>query len=352
MIKLLSLITFFIFFNLSVLFSDTSSKWIELSLYNVPGYGICKATSELSGDNGVKVIGKYSVMNLLDKDFSTAWVEGKQGDGITESVYIVIPEECKTINIFTGYGKNSSLYHKNNRPKKIKLSFFIGINPDGYVSETVIIYKALKFEKDFYITLKDTFGVQNFKFPFSISELETFKNTVINRFKEKPGHKIGQIDFILKFEIEEVYKGNKWDDTCISEVFFNNRYICNKHDEIFNEIKNIYVNRKENTIYMDTEKEKKIMLLQDSNSVYQISEISKDKQWITVIRMPADAGPGRVGTEYLILNTHLKKLMCKDISKVVGNDIYGPFFLINKNENLFLEYHEQSKSGTKLIELK
>ena len=103
---------------------------------------------------------------------------------------------------------------------------------------------------------------------------------------------------------------------------------------------------------MNTETEKKIMLLQDSNSVYQISEISKDKQWVTVIRMPADVGPGRVATEYLILNTHLKRLMCKDIGKIAGNDIYGPFFLINKNDNLFLEYHEQGKSGTKLIELK
>ncbi len=350
--KLLSVITFSVFLSLSVLFSDTSSKWIELALYDVPGYGICKATSELNGDNGVEVIGKYSVMNLLDKNFSTAWVEGKQGDGINESVYIVIPEECKTINIFNGYGKNSSLYHKNNRPKKIKLSSFVGINPDGYVSETAIIYKAHKFEKDFYITLKDTYGIQSFKFPFSKSELETLKNTAIDRFKEKPGHKIGQIDFILKLEIEEIYKGSKWDDTCISEIFFNDRYICNKHDEIFNKIKNVYVNQKENAIYMDTETEKKIMLLQDSNSVYQISEISKDKQWVTVIRMPADAGTGRVDTEYLILNTHFKKLMCKDIAKIAGNDIYGPFFLINKNDNLFLEYHEQGKPGTKLIELK
>ncbi len=115
----------------------------------------------------------------LDGDVSTAWAEDVELEGAGEWLQYVF-DDSYTINgieIYGGYGKNETQYYKNNRLKDIKIYF-----SDG----TVIEY-----------TLSDDYGV------FHIIELDA---EVISEY--------------VKIEIVSVYKGNTYDDTCISEVAF------------------------------------------------------------------------------------------------------------------------------------
>lgn len=115
----------------------------------------------------------------LDGDVSTAWSEDVELEGVGEWLQYVF-DDSYTINgieIYGGYGKSETQYYKNNRLKDIKIYF-----SDG----TVIEY-----------TLSDDYGV------FHIIELDA---EVISEY--------------VKIEIVSVYKGNTYDDTCISEVAF------------------------------------------------------------------------------------------------------------------------------------
>ena len=116
--------------------------------------------------------------NVLDGNLETAWVEGVTGDGIGEALMFEFDSEyiVSGINIFNGFQKSSSLYYKNSRPEIIKISF-----SDGSEKE---------------ISLEDTMGVQ----------ILTFESGVKTQF--------------VKIEIESVYKGSTYEDTCISDISF------------------------------------------------------------------------------------------------------------------------------------
>jgi hypothetical protein len=123
----------------------------------------------------------YGPENIHDLDFQNAWVQGVEGVGIGE--YIVfhfgkyIPD-IKKIVFANGYVKSDKTYRENSRPKRIKM--YVNDNP----------YAVLN--------LQDIRREQIFIFePIDISECT------------------------LKFEILEVYKGDKYEDTSISEIYFS-----------------------------------------------------------------------------------------------------------------------------------
>ena len=153
-----------------------AQKWNELNFKSI-GY-IFTATSELDGgqvdDSGINR--KYGAVNLFDGNYTTAWVDGVKGNGIGESIYVAIPNDCRTINIFAGYGKSPTIYNSNNRVKRIKLSCYIGINPEGYVTELDFYgYLMQRFPAEYFIDLKDVAELQTFIFPFSLQELKIFQ---------------------------------------------------------------------------------------------------------------------------------------------------------------------------------
>ena len=94
----------------------------------------------------------------------------------------------------------------------------------------------------------------------------------------------------------------------------------------------------ESKILIDTPKAKGIVVLDEPESVFQVIDVSEDNCWVTVIRMPAEVGEGRVETEYLVFNTHLGKILNVDIEKSVGVNLYDPLFLVNRNSETILEY--------------
>jgi hypothetical protein len=165
---------------------------------------------------------KYGVQNLFDGNYKTAWVEGIKGYGIGEAVYLSIPHNYKIINIFNGFGKSLTLYKNNSRAKRLKLTCYAGINPEGHVTEIAELYKSKMFPKEYYIYLEDKFAVQSFPFPFSGKELKEFQDKFVVEYKKTSSVPIAAVKTILKIAIADVYKGAKYEDTCISEIFFSN----------------------------------------------------------------------------------------------------------------------------------
>jgi hypothetical protein len=147
------------------------------------------ASSELAsqGQNS------YSAENAHDLDYKTAWIEGVSGYGIGEYLVYSFPPENPRITeiiIVNGYVKSDISWRNNSRVKKLKL----------YFNDVPIAI----------LNLNDSKHEQIFKFaPIGHGNREDFDAL------------IAKSSWTLKFEILEVYKGEKYDDTAISEIYFN-----------------------------------------------------------------------------------------------------------------------------------
>ncbi|MFH2143528.1 MAG: discoidin domain-containing protein, partial [Bacteroidota bacterium] len=140
---------------------------------------------------------RYQAPNISDNNINTAWVEGIAGSGINEWIQIDITptgaggkiEGCYNltkIGFVNGYSKDTITYASNNRIKTLKIHY------QYYYNEGVF-----EGEKEFVINLKDQMKIQyiNFEKPIKVSN--------------------------ITFTIIGVYKGNKFDDTCISEIILH-----------------------------------------------------------------------------------------------------------------------------------
>ncbi|HDP79268.1 MAG TPA: hypothetical protein ENN21_00330, partial [Spirochaetes bacterium] len=123
----------------------------------------------------------YKPIKMKDGKLSTAWCEGVKGHGIGEWVQFDFAEwhsytrltNIYRILIVNGLAANKEIYYANNRVKKLEVEFSEG-------EKRIIEFKD---------------GILDFqKFKFDI------------RAKW------------VKLKILEVFKGSKFDDTCISEV--------------------------------------------------------------------------------------------------------------------------------------
>lgn len=136
-----------------------------------------KASSSL-GDS-------YKAEFANDLSYKTAWVEGKKDEGIGEYLEYYFKNDSPRITeiiISNGYMKSEETWKNNNRVKKLKL--YVNDAPFGILN------------------LKDSRTDQY----FSVGTL---------------GHNKNGTDLILKFEILEVYKGSKYNDTAITEIYFD-----------------------------------------------------------------------------------------------------------------------------------
>ena len=127
----------------------------------------------------------YNAANVQDYSIKSVWSEGVKGHGIGEYLLFKFQGEAprvSTITITNGCVQSKALYEANSRPKKIKLY---------YNDKAVAI-----------LNLKDIRGHQTF-------ETDTFG---LGYYDPTP--------WSLKFEILEVYPGTKYDDTVISEIYF------------------------------------------------------------------------------------------------------------------------------------
>lgn len=195
-----------IFLMLAILIPAVQAALQEITAENAePGYNIPEYNERLGGDSWydagqqvtvtasstLKSDGKntYDAKNAHDFNLETAWVEGKKDQGAGESITFIFGKNFDVhanlavtgFRIANGYVKTKKLWEANSRVKKMKMY----VNGKPYA----------------VINLNDHYGFQRVRF-----------NAV--KLSRETGTE-------LKFEIMEVYPGNKYTDTSISQVEFS-----------------------------------------------------------------------------------------------------------------------------------
>jgi hypothetical protein len=166
--------------------SEDSSIWDTMdqgcSWYCGGGPYKVTASSTLKPSGGIT----YEAGNAHDFSFKTAWVEGVPRSGEGEYLEYSFKNESPRVTdilIYNGYVKSAAGWKKNSRVKKLKL----WVNGKAFA----------------ILELQDTRALQTFKL-----------NGPLGRTKDGK-------DLILKFEILDVYKGDAYDDTAITEIYFD-----------------------------------------------------------------------------------------------------------------------------------
>ena len=131
---------------------------------------------------------RYAAEKAHDFSIVTAWVEGVEGNGEGEYIKYAFPGTCPritTVLIHNGYVKNWDVWRDNGRVKKLLMYY----NDKPYV----------------ILHLQDTANLQSFDVGILGHE---------ERSDASPA-------WSIKFEILEVYPGKKYEDTVITEIYFD-----------------------------------------------------------------------------------------------------------------------------------
>ena len=130
---------------------------------------------------------RYAAEKAHDFSIVTAWVEGVEGNGEGEYLRYSFPGTCPritTVLIHNGYVKNWDVWRDNGRVKKLLMYY----NDKPYA----------------ILNLQDTMGLQSF-------------DVGVLGYEDKDSAPAWSI----KFEILEVYPGKKYEDTAITEIYFD-----------------------------------------------------------------------------------------------------------------------------------
>jgi len=149
-------------------------------------YDSLDATSTLEAQDDFT----YDADNAHDLRYDTAWVEGVDGPGIGEALTYRFANESPRITeiiIHNGYIKSLEAWLNNNRVRSLRL--------------------RINGEPIALLSLADERGAQSF-------DLEALGLGPLGRRND------GE-DLVLAFEIVDVYPGEKYDDTAITEIYFD-----------------------------------------------------------------------------------------------------------------------------------
>jgi len=353
-----------ILFLLTALSCADRTPWERLELPSAYGFHTC--SSELDAVDPFEGLGKYGPHNLLDKDAKTAWVEGEKGDGIGESVTIEAGETLQeAINLRNGYQKSQALFNANSRVKRLRLTLFSGFMIPGDVTELYAYFSVVPFGEAVEVELEDKWGIQRITMPFDIEEAAEFKKEqhdvfikeAASRIEEMQANSVGfesepKFRYFLKCEILEVYKGSKYDDTCISDIWFG-KNIKTGMKSIPEElaISDIIKDDDEGIVYVVTEDGQKFLLanelslseledLPEGVFLYlEIMDISPDMEWVQIdymYRQEEEARIEEIG--HLYSARYLKE---PDLSFLEDSPL-AMFGFTEYDNILYLEYDQGS----------
>ena len=128
----------------------------------------------------------YEGINAHDFSFKTAWVEGVKGYGEGEFLEYRFKNQSPRVTailIYNGYMKSQAAWKKNSRVRHLLLS----VNGTPYAR----------------LALKDSQALQTFTLPAPLGRTADGK------------------DLVLRFEIASVYRGTAYDDTALTELYFD-----------------------------------------------------------------------------------------------------------------------------------
>jgi len=201
------------------------------------------ASSELTETIRGKSV-TYSVLNAIDQDPSSCWVEAAEGNGIGEYIAFEVQDPVDSLLITNGFARSASLYEKNGRVKTFAVTPILAVTAPGLVTETdARLFFAYEASPAKTISLEDTRGEQTIGMPWSydaqedfiLESMESFADDfpqfseMISREYEKTygddesGYfydfmRMNYVLYCLKLEIVEVYPGSKYQDTCLTDV--------------------------------------------------------------------------------------------------------------------------------------
>ncbi len=303
----------------------------------------------------------YPSSNLFDGYLKTCWVSGSSKTNKNAALYIRLPDNIDLnkiiLNIFPGYGKNKKLFYANARPKKINVSLFAAFYPEGFSTEVATLYIMKKYPVNKKIELADTFGVQSFPLNFdkrvllafqkeALARAKTFSGPNYKKFAKAALPKSFSPSFILKIEITESYHGSKYDDVCISELFFNDRFITPYPDKYF-EISNVYI-KDDNTLLADFADKKGVVIYKDTSSTFTYVDWPKNKKWAVLHYVPNDeTGEGsRVEELYSLIDLKNREMVNSKFEKYTGTTTM--FIMLEEDD----EGNVYIKKGKNKIELR
>lgn len=181
-----------------LLFPDTLSEEIQEIFWRIDSYGedfysilngcswYCgaKYDVECSSNLPSQGIQNYKCGNLSNFTLKDAWIEGVRGNGVGQKVKFIFHKShprLTNIYIANGYVRTQKLYKEHGRVKRFRLSF--NGQPIGYLN------------------LLDVYGIQSI-----VLDSPLVFDEDVN---------------VLEFEILEVYNGDKFSETAISELYFD-----------------------------------------------------------------------------------------------------------------------------------
>ncbi|MBP5443721.1 MAG: hypothetical protein J6Y60_10820 [Treponema sp.] len=173
-------------------------NWYFRSLYEqYAKYPVINADSELTEGKTI-----YAAANMSDHNCDTAWVEGKSDFGKGQKIKINIKGWITQVLLVNGFRKTEKTFYENNRIKRIAL-YVDGVRlgemefPDRKycrVDMTNIL------DEGELLNLGDFFGENN------LSKVLQSGRGFIS-------------DSNIEIEILDVYRGTKYNDTCVSDIY-------------------------------------------------------------------------------------------------------------------------------------
>lgn len=165
-------------------------QWLDREVLNDDfqrDYPVIMETSSYLQDNNYPF--KYSADKAINGEVGDAWVEGDGGDGVGEwikiifgirnnpssSEVILIQKSVRRLDLVNGYAASELLYNANNRLKEIKLEFSDGSYIIKQLKDNFMDFQSIEFDQPI--------------------DTEYIKITVL-----------------------DIYKGSKYNDTCLSEI--------------------------------------------------------------------------------------------------------------------------------------
>jgi len=323
------------------LFAQSDQPWVDISLNSNNQY-IEYSAGKVFNDN-------YPAQNIFDGSLLTCWVSNSSKGNEISNLYLKLPELSNlNISIFPGYGKSKGLFEQNARPKKLRFSFYVAVNPEGYVTEISTLFKALKIPYTQIANVSDSFEIQSFKLNIPKLEVTKYKKIVQSQYNTELSNTQSSPCLILKIEILDIYNGTRYSDICISEIFLND-CLNSFHPITTKGVKSVYLNMSEDSLLVDDEHNKGTVVYRDTLSVLQIVEVSEDKRWAVLLSMPA-SNKGRAATTYLLVDLLNRKIANSKIEEIAENYIWGipVFFETGENDILYLNYANEDGRYSRL----
>lgn len=160
----------------------------------IPGkYALPYATSALPED----AYGFYGASNLDDSNIRTAWSEGVPGPGLGQWVAIASEDSFTAVVVHNGYWENQRGWESNNRVKRARIRIYT------YAKQNTQTIRVGPRKVEYLVEFEDKYEDSFWQVWDGITGISPNKEPT---------------SYLFVLEILDVYRGTRYDDTCISNI--------------------------------------------------------------------------------------------------------------------------------------